>query len=158
MLNLLGVIIHNGKQTWYQDYFDIWVLDWVKYHGGNRLTNDSYTFCGIEIVDQHNCQEYLQNIEKFKREGKDLHRELQNIIDTMLIYDWWEVEPLYPRLWIDFDNRHFSYPQTYDMSSFHAYIPDGWTHDIESFTDRCLDKFWIIDGKDYFDVKSFGLI
>jgi hypothetical protein len=158
-LNLVVVAIRlDSEIKWFRGDRDFWVLDQEKWRdefirAGHEVPEfqDGDRF-GIRIVNHDTKQKFICSIAEFEIDKNELSIDLARRFSTAR--SWWDVEDLFPILFIDFDNSHVG-AFYYEGTPMERYIPDGWTSEFIDFANKypeeifpIEDKFWIKGGSD----------
>lgn len=151
---ILVVVRNQGEFRWYRSPPDFWVLSYPKWEkmftdtGYDVLDGTSDSRFGILVVDETNADVFLSKMAGYEVNLGELKRELESLFP--IAESWWDVEDLFPGLYIDFDNTNLA--GFYDQSSppFEKFVPDHWS---SKYIDFCIEypeadfpraqKFWI---------------
>ncbi|MCY7338149.1 MAG: hypothetical protein LH613_18375 [Chamaesiphon sp.] len=155
---VVTVVRYKSTIHWFRSDRDFWVLDQEKWRNefisqGHNVPDfqDSYRF-GIRVVNDKNAQQFFDSMAEFEIDKDELSIELAKRFPS--ITSWWDVQDLFPILFVDFDNLHVG-AFYYEGTPMERYIADGWTSEFIDFANDysedifpVKDKFWIKGGSD----------
>ncbi|GGE23467.1 hypothetical protein GCM10011571_26970 [Marinithermofilum abyssi] len=148
-------MIYKRDWHWYVTEKDWWFLDKVKQknafidlgYGHHDLGDGSERF-GIDVLDETTAKEFLQYIEEYRVESKELSKM---ILKLKNVNHWDDISDYCPSLLVDFDHQQL-YSLFPEPASFENYVPEGWLGVYKNFLDKVPreQRYWIINGEDYF--------
>lgn len=150
---IVAIVKYKSSIMWFRSDRDFWVLDQNKWRDdfiqqGYEVPEfqDSYRF-GIRVVDHQTAQLFLDAMDEFKIKKDELSLELAKRYPTAS--SWWDVQDLFPILFVDFDKSHVG-AFYYEGTPMERYIPNGWTSEFVDFANDYPEnifpsenKFWI---------------
>jgi hypothetical protein len=147
-------IKYKGKIRYFQSERDLWVLDANKWRdeaiqAGYQVPpfNEKYRY-GIISVNENTVDKFLSEISQFEIDKDDLSYQLAIRFQTA--HSWWDVEDLFPVLFVNFDDKKVAgfYPPGYVR--LERYIADGWQGELIDFAREYpeevfpkSEKFWV---------------
>lgn len=159
--NIIVAVVFRNKWSWYVTEKDYWFLDLTKLEKaflikGYQLPNlgDYSDRFDIGVLDENSADKFLNEISESKVSLVELRELVLKLACGSKESENFPTE-LTPSLLVDFDNKllmsYFPEP-----ASFENYIPDGWDGVYENFLNKVpmQERYWIIDGKDYFCGKQ----
>lgn len=157
-ITIIVAAIYEGQWGWYISNRDFWLLDLGKLrrdylNAGCEVPDDySYRF-NIPIVNQETASLFLEQMKQYRVNKSVLSDMALERVRHAL--SWEDVIDLCPALLVDFDRKKLSslFPEPI---KFERYVPDDWYGQYEDFYhDIPVDeKYWVIDGIDYFEKFS----
>jgi hypothetical protein len=146
---------HRGQWAWYLSEKEYWFLDQVKWAAdffgkGYDVSPEFEDRFGIPVVDNVSVDAFLTAMKPYKMSTSSLSHMLLEEAPKFEYPD--EIVSYYPALFIDFDAHRLvsAFPEP---ASFEAYVPSGWTGTYGDFpVDEVpsVERYWIVDGADYF--------
>jgi hypothetical protein len=150
-IDIIVLVKFDNEYSWYVSDKDYWVLDYDKW-GELFISKDEIETSSVRkdfpIVDATNWIEYKKIINDWLVSLDQLN---QMILGNLPIHSWDEKGELFPSLFVDFDQRKL-YSLFSESLTLESLVPDNWIGKYDDFYNLIpqSQKYWIIDGVDYF--------
>jgi len=143
---IVGVTLRK-RWSWYVSDYDYWFLDLSGTCSELDDISKDERF-GIEVVDEHNADQFLPLMSKYLVTTEDLRN---NVFSIGPITAWDDISEWCPSLLIDFDRKYLGslFPEP---SSFESQVPPGWVGKYENFLKKVPPehRYWVNKDHDLF--------
>ena len=147
---IIVLVRYKASYQWYVTDKEIWFLDLRKliasFSNKGYMVSDPNDFSDrfdIDVVSEHNAENFLTSIQEAKASNDELREMMQDKIYS-------HITDMSPVLYVDFDDRKLSsyYPEP---ASYEDFVPAGWKGIYKDFSKEIPQnyKYWIIQDMDY---------
>ena len=152
-LEIIVGVVFRSRWGWYVSEKEDWFLDLRKFarafgEDGDDPEVGAERF-GIAVLDGESAARFLPFIEDRRGEKAELSDAL---LGRMPAASWDDVIEVSPSLLVDFDRRTLK-SMFGEPASFEDFVPDGWAGERAPFLEEVPEeqRYWVIDGRDYFE-------
>jgi hypothetical protein len=148
-------VVYKAKWFWYVSEKEFWFMDLVKLNQAflkRGYTTDMTDFSArfnIPIVNEETVEQFLVAMAPYQTDVTTLSIIFVNYLPAK---SWDDIIEMCPSLLLDFDRKKLwsLFPEP---ASFENYVPDGWQGEYADFLQEVPkeQKYWIIDGNNYFE-------